>query len=53
MAKDKDVLEFVRLAEELRTKNKESFIETKGYIKGLLHQQNETAKKCKNVQAVM
>lgn len=53
MSKDKDVLEFVKLAEELRNKNRDSFIETKGYLKGLLHQQKESAEKCHKVQVIM
>ena len=41
MTQDKDVLlEFINLAQKLREKNPLVFIETKGYLKGLLYQQN-------------
>lgn len=40
MDEKKDMLEFIKLAKDLRTKNRDAFLETKGYLRGLTENTN-------------
>lgn len=40
-----EVFEFVKLAEELRNRNRDAFLETKGYLRGLVQKEEIIAKK--------
>ena len=41
----REVVEFVKLAEELRAINRDAFLETKGYLRGLVQQEQSVPKK--------
>ncbi len=46
MSNDKDeVIEFIKLAQELRDKNRDAFLETKGFLRGLVQKEQPTIEK--------
>lgn len=44
MDEKNDILEFIELAKKLKEKNKDAFMETKGYLRGLVESQEINTK---------
>ena len=46
MSNDKnEVIEFIKLAQELREKNRDAFLETKGFLRGLVQKEQANIEK--------